>query len=1049
MTPSIAGRPARFLRRCAARLLLTAGVASATPAIGDQPASASEGAGSGVGASIALGAASAAMAVARPALAHLHHTAWTDREGVPGQVMALAQTSDGYLWLGTPNGLFRFDGVRFDRFDAIAGESLPAGAVLTLMATPDNGLWVGYVAGGTSLVRDGHLLHVDPARGAFEVSTRRFGRRRDGSVWVATGLALLRYQNGVWTEMGPLQGYPARGSVGSMDLVVDHDDKLWVACTDGVYLLAAGQERFRKLPIDHLDFAALALAPDGHVWASDPIKERGVVRLAAPAREPAAPALWRAAPQSLFAPAFDDRGDLWYGASEGLVRQSLVAGGAREVLPASALSGDFVMAVLQDREGTIWLGTNGGLDRLRPAKVTPVDFARKPSVIALATGRRGEVWLGARAQGLMQATPALRSVPLAAGGFITALMVDSRDALWIGAGDGVWQQQGGGFVHLLPPAVSRWTGSVQALAEDRTGAVWIAANNRSLSRYAQGRWEFLSGHNGFPRPPPACITVDGRGRVWIGYEGGRLLRVDGQALTLFGAAEGLRVGGVKAIEVRGEHVWIGGELGVQLATEGGLRTLLAQDPQALAGVTGIVETAAGDLWLNGAAGIVHVAAQQLRRALDDAAYRVASERFDTLDGLPGKAEQSRPLRTAQQSADGRLWFALSNGVVTIDPATIPHNTRAPWVGVQSVSAGGRAYRDAGLGAIALPAGTRDLRVDYTATSLAVPERVRFRYKLSGLDADWQEAGTRRQAFYTNLGPGHYEFLVLAANDDGVWSPAPAAQAFDIAPSATQTPWFHALCALAALLALWLLYVLRARQLGARIADRMRIRMLERERIARDLHDTLLQGFQGLMLRLQAVAEDIPAGSPTREQFERVLDRADAILLEGRERVTDLRLPSPDLGGLAQTLAGVGRDLSQHHAARFVLTVEGEPRALRPLLHEDVCLLAREALFNAFQHAHATRIELAIVHSPALFTLRVRDDGCGLPAAVAADGARPGHWGLAGMRERAARAGGRLRLWSRGGAGTEIELEIPGRRAYADGAAPARPGRLAHWWRRRA
>ncbi len=1010
----------------------------------------------GLSLAILLPASNAAAPVLR-SIVQLHHTAWTIQEGVPGPVVAIAQTTDGYLWLGTANGLFRFDGVRFVRFDAIAGEHLPSNAVLTLMATRDGALWVGYFAGGLSVVQGGHVRRSEPAEGLLETGTRRFAMTSRGQAWLANGRGLGTLVDGHWVFMGPADGYPKMGEAASMGVVVDGDDAVWAATSDGVYVRARGQAAFAKVDVPNLGYAELAVAPDGRVWATDPVGERGIRALPRPgapvdpkdARN--GPDAWRPAPQSAMAPAFDRAGRLWYGADSGLMRDATTAapGAPDRFTPADGLSGDFVMSVFEDREGSMWIGTSDGLDRLRTPKAVQLAFPRHPSVIAMAPGDGGDAWFAARQQGLFHASGGvLQPVPSPLDMWITALYRDRDGVLWAGAFDGVRRVDRTGFTRLpLPAGMGSWQGSVQAIVKDKAGVLWVAASNYGLYRYQGGEWLLRAGRPAdFPSTPPNCLAADDAGKVWFGYRGA--LRVlDGERLATYGPADGLRIGGVQAIEPVGDHVWLGGEFGVQVFDGHGFKSIRAADDALFLGISGIVETSAGELWLNGSGGISRIPAAELRHALADASYRVQVQHFDVLDGLPGSAEQNRPLRTAMQTADGTLWFALSGGVVTIDPAAAPRNAVVPVVEVEQLSAGSRVLRDAPAARARLDPGTHDIAVDYTATSLAMPERVRFRYRLDGLDADWQDAGTRRRAFYTNLGPGHYTFRVTASNEDGVWATQPATMAFDIPPSPLQTAWFRAFCVLVAVVLLWLAWLLRSRQLAARIGDRMQVRMLERERIARDLHDTLLQGFHGLMLRFQAVAEDIPPESPTREQFERVLVRADEILLEGRERVTDLRMPSPELGSLAQTLAGVGRDLSEHHAARFSLTVEADPRPLRPLVHEEVCLIAREALFNAFQHAHATRIELAIVYGPGEFTLRVRDDGAGLPEEIQDGGSRPGHWGIAGMRERARRAGGRFRVWSRPGAGTELELSIPGRAAYADSPREARFARFA-WLRGR-
>ena len=405
---------------------------------------------------------------------------------------------------------------------------------------------------------------------------------------------------------------------------------------------------------------------------------------------------------------------------------------------------------------------------------------------------------------------------------------------------------------------------------------------------------------------------------------------------------------------------------------------------------------------------------------------VVTRLLDVFDGVrPGRASFNR----AAKSPDGRLWFSSGVAVQSIDPRALEVDRKPAPLYVEGLSADGRAY-DAGTD-LRVAANPRNLQIDYSALSLAVPQRVQFRHRLLPLDEEWHDAGAHRQAFFTDLAPGDYRFEVMASNSDGVWGATPASLRFAVAPAWYQTWAFRVLCAVVLGLALWGLYRQRLRQLSLRLQALLEERHRERERIARELHDTLLQSIQGLILRFQ-VAADRAADEATRSTLNAALDRAEATLSEGRDRVRDLRSATRAGADLAQELARLCEEHGLPDACQATVTVTGTPLALDPLVVDDVLGIAREALANAFQHAAAQFIEVEIDYSSTAFRLRVCDDGCGIDGQVA-EGGKPGHWGLSGMHERAQRMGGRLTLWSRPGAGTQIELVLDRQRAYADAA----------------
>jgi signal transduction histidine kinase len=426
--------------------------------------------------------------------------------------------------------------------------------------------------------------------------------------------------------------------------------------------------------------------------------------------------------------------------------------------------------------------------------------------------------------------------------------------------------------------------------------------------------------------------------------------------------------------------------------------------------------------------------------LREPAWPFPYERFDALDGLVGGAEQLRPLPSMTQSTDGRLWFTTGSEVSTLDPAGIARNPLAPPVQVLSLRSGELAYpvtSAATANGVRLPTGRRDLRIAYTALALAMPERVRFRYKLEGYDRDWQDAGMRREAVYTNLGPGDYRFRVIAANEDGVWNQAGATLALTLPPRFVETGWFMALLVLLAALLLGGLYRLRVRHLTARMRDRTQQRLAERERIARGLHDTVLQSVQGLIMLFQQQARSLPISAAERSKLEQTLDLADELMAEGRDCIADLRTAG-EPGELGQALTQYGHVLLQQ---RFTASIHGTPRALSPRLRGEVLAIAREALFNASRHARADKVELIIDYRAEGLSVLVCDDGCGMPAALLCGAGRPNHYGLVGMGERAEAVGARYKLVSTPGKGTAMYLDIPAEHAYVGGRSAALFARL--------
>jgi signal transduction histidine kinase len=337
-----------------------------------------------------------------------------------------------------------------------------------------------------------------------------------------------------------------------------------------------------------------------------------------------------------------------------------------------------------------------------------------------------------------------------------------------------------------------------------------------------------------------------------------------------------------------------------------------------------------------------------------------------------------------------------------------------------------------------PAHTTSLKIDYTAWSLSIPERVQFRYQLHGVDKDWQEAGNSRLAAYINLSPGTYWFEVEARNGDGKWSARAARQTLSIAPAYYQTIWFRASELMAAVVLIWLVMRMRIALVARQIEERMTERLRERDRIARELHDTLMQGFQSLMLRFQLAANAIPQGERSRLMMEDTLERADLVLVEGRERVRGLRSQEDDPTALADAILSVGKELHDTHTANFHLDVQGETRSLHPVVRDELLTIAKEAMTNAFRHARASEVICEILFARNHFLFVCRDNGIGIAPEFVSKTGRKGHWGIVGMGERAAKIGAAMKVSRGNEGGTRVEVKLGARTAYAS------PGKR-RWW----
>jgi signal transduction histidine kinase/ligand-binding sensor domain-containing protein len=1024
-------------------------------------------------------AATAFVLATRPALAldpkaritQYRHTAWRVPEGpFESAPNAIAQTTDGYIWIGTDTGLLRFDGVRFRRWTPPADTRWSSTGIVSLLGASDGTLWIGTAIGLLSW-KNGHLQeHVSGRISAILEDRQR-------RIWVARSRMLRERDLGVPTAQtgGVCQivgDHP--GCIGGDDrmrlftahaLSEDVEGNLWIGAPNQLMRWHDGSfDTYLRKDLGEsslLSVYGIAAGVDGSVWAAIPRDGFGVFQMVngSPQRT-VLPGINTAQVMSLF---IDRDRSLWMGTSgQGVYR----ATGERVDHFASehGLSSNAVNRLFEDREGNLWVATSKGLDCFRDSPVvtfsTTEGLAAGVFVGSVVASDDGTVWVASRGSldGLRGDTVTSIRFP---DRTFTALWQDHAGRLWIG------------FENLLTVyergqlrAINRLDGSPlgtpAAIIEDRDRNVWVSTEVGSSERKLF-RIEDLRVREEFGRdrvPLVRRLAADPTGGIWLVFDNGNLGHFQGGKLEMFPLPQPTAPGAVPpgstttftGSENRFPSLTIDPDGSVWVATWSGLVRWKDHQTQMLTSRNGLpcdeivsaIRDSQATLWLYTKCGFIGIADSELEQWWRQPDRAVQTHVLDVFDGavLPQGPRRIQP--AVAKSPDGRLWFVNGTVLQMIDPRALRKNPVPPPVYVEDMRADRKDYAIGGL--VRLPARSRDIEIDYTALSFAIPEKVRFRYKLDGRDPAWRDAGTRRQVYYNDLPPGQYTFHVTASNNDGVWNEAGASVNFFIAPAYYQTAWFRAGTVVAALALLWAAYRFRLRQMSATFEGRLQERVNERTRIARELHDTLLQSFHGVMFRFQAAANVLPDRPlEAKQRLETALKQGTHAIREGRDTVQGLRASTTVTNDLAVALSTLGEDLAttsindaHMEAAALDVAIHGTPRALRPIIRDDIYRIAGEAMRNSFLHARAGRIEVEIRYDDRQFQLRVRDDGQGIDGATV-DGARAGHFGLPGMRERAELIGGQFEVWSETGMGTEVALTIPAAAVYAT------PRSRRHFW----
>jgi signal transduction histidine kinase/ligand-binding sensor domain-containing protein len=979
-----------------------------------------------------------------------HHTEWSGL----GAVFDIKQSSEGYLWLTTSRGVLRFDGARFQSLEEVTRAAVHDSDIDSVFLSSSGGLWLPTQGGGLLFWKDGRLSNFPDRRCTPSRKQGQIVEDRDGSLWVQATAGLFRLRGSACEQIGAEQGYPGGFPAA---ILLDSQGALWVKTQTGpLVFLPRGQSRFQVTKYGEgvsTGFAFLHEGPDGAIWLSD---DQGLRRIAS--KEGSSfPLPSRVSGQKIFQFGdftFSPDGSLWAVTNKGVQRFDHVEGSntplAREAAPGQTftpeegLSSDAVWKVVIDRK-SVWIATNSGLDRLRRADLNTVRFPQaQEHEFSVAPGDGSSIWTGNSSLPLTRIAPDGTRTSIAGTRQTTSVRRDHNGTIWsAGAGDSyLWRSSGGRssgdrFAPLHYPEEK--LDAVLFVAVDRNNEPWITTSSGRAYHLAGGSWSNQTEALGKKPGVRGAMVDDADGNVWFAFSN-KVVQWDGSTYHRFSFPDGQRGVSENTMSVRGVHVWLGGAGGVQLFTQGNFYLMRWKDQGMPGRVSGLVETEKGDLWVNGFSGITHVSSEELDQWLHDPTYAVSAEHLDELNGLPGLSGEVLPEPSLVEAPDGKLWFATTKGIAWLNPEIFEKNRNPvpPTVMISAVISGSQSFPPSSS-ALTLPARTENLEIDYTALSRSVPERVLFRYKLDGADSDWQSAGTRRQALYPRLRPGNYTFHVIACNNDGVWNESGATLGLSVAPSWYQSTWFFLVSATGGIALAAALHRLRLRRLAANLDARFNERLAERTRIAQELHDTLLQGFLSASMHLHVAVDNLPPDSPARNSLGKVTELMRRVIDEGRDALRGLRASQSTSLDLEQAFSHVRQEFQAQADVAFHVIVLGKTRPWHPLIRDEVYRIGREALINALRHSHAKEIEIELEYAATRVRVLVRDNGCGMDSRLLEAG-KEGHFGLTGMRERAEKIGGRLRIWSKLDGGTEVELSIPGPVAFRDDG----PGWIQRW-----
>jgi signal transduction histidine kinase/ligand-binding sensor domain-containing protein len=963
---------------------------------------------------LAIGAPELRALDPRKGLSQYSRTQWTQELGLPQDtIRAIAQTPDGYLWLGTDEGLARFDGYDFVVYDRASG-ALPDNSVIALSADRDGSLWIG-TQGGLTHYQDGHFATYTKKEGLPDDSVIAICADPSGGIWIVAGAALVRFDKGHFTAFTPGHDLPVTAA---RSMVVDAAGDLWLAGYSRVVKRTGGHfvEVVPPEVMSGTGVFSMLVDRAGTLWIA---ANTGVMRRTADGK-----VRWFGEKDGLpdnvvRAVASDRDGNLWAGTNNGLARLEH----GRFVSAAEADGGQVIRCLLEDREGNLWIGANGGLSRWRSdiflaygkTEGLPSD---EPN--AVFQDREGRIWVGFNDVGLMEFAPSRRHYSIHEGLPDTEVLQirEARNGdLLVATRLGLARLHDGRVQTYVPPDALGRRGVFDVL-EDRNGDMWLGLPS-GLNVLHNGKLETVVPGGAMLNDFTVTITQTRDGAIWAGTYGKGLWRVQGMDKRHYTTAEGLSSEQIRSLyEDTDGTLWIATFGGGLNALRGNtISHYTARDGLLSDNIAKVIDDGES-LWLSTTRGICRVSKKQLAELAAGQRKQLEPENYGVEDGLrSAQCAPTYPLAGGgMRSADGRLWFTTSRGLAVLDPGARKPSILPPLTHLVAIFANGDEL-DPRVSAHLAP-GSERLQIRYTGVHLGAPERVRYSYMLEGFEQEWIDAGQRRVINYNSLAHSQYRFRVRAQVPGG--PPTETSWSFAILPHFWETVWFRLLCLAALGAAAWAAYQLRLRQIRGRFA----LVLEERTRLAREIHDTLAQGFVGISSQLDAVAQSMSEeASPARTYLDLARRMARHSLTEARRSVMDLRSSALDGQDLAQAIESGTKQLTAGSGVEISVEVSGPVKQLPQEMEQHLLRIAQEAVTNTLKHAHAKHIWVKLHLEAKRLFLRIVDNGRGFDQ-QGAFASRGGHFGLLGMRERAERLGGELKLASHPGEGTEVQVTVP-------------------------
>ena len=960
------------------------------------------------------------------------HRTWAQEQGLfGGTIYAICRSSDGYLWVGTDRGLVRFDGYTFTLIQQPISNQPPIGRVRSLILDGEEVLWILLSSGHLLLYRNGQF---EDAFASFNFPDRAFSAMsldRAGRVLVSSlAPATWRWKNGKFSVVVKAHAVPSAAT----SIAESRDGRIWIGTeNEGLYVAENGRVSRAAASLRDTKINALLAAPNGGVWVGT---DQGIRFMTAGGNLIDSLPVWthRLQVHSL---SWGENGCFWASTAEGLIRVKPGAvflrretGGAEEI-----------NAVFEDREGSLWYGGSVGLERLQDgifSSFSGEDGFPETPIGPIYADEVGAVWFAPLSGGLYWYwNDRLRKVVQDGLDRDIVYSIDGGNGeIWVGT-------QRGGLTRIVrsdDKLVTRTYTEKDGLAQNSvytvhrsaSGEVWAGTVSAGLSELGASGFKSLSSINGFGPDGVTSIAESRDGTIWMATSSG-LLEFQNGTWRRFSQKDGLPSDAVRLCFADSKGVlWFSTEAGLAYLSEGRIKILRNLPDPMREQMLGMTEDHLGALWFSMPDYILRVNREAL---ITDAVHPADIQSYGITDGL-SEVENVRRERSFVTDSAGRIWVALKRGIAMGDPNLTVRDSLPIEVRIDSVSANGKSANL--VDSTTIPAGTRSMTFQFRSDSLFAPERVRFRYRLDSRDPNWSEANESREATYHNLPSGKYRFEVMASRDGRFWNSPATADTFSIDPEYWETWWFRTAAALTLPLFIVLAFRLRTATLSRQLNARFLERLAERTRIAQELHDTLLQSFQGLMLRFQTIRNMLPERPvEAMRALDEALGQADVALDESRSAIQNIRSVHGQTSDLLQTLNSVVAEMVDQycnegiHKPTFSILSEGTPRQLNQWVSAEVLRIAQEAFRNSLQHASASNIEAEVTYGGSLFRIRLRDDGVGIDPDILKDGSRMGHWGIIGMKERAAQVGAKLDVWSKPGAGTELDLRIPARIAYRE------------------